>query len=322
LSVNKYYYGVNPHLENFRFISYSTVDQMMQELHAVNGIVKISGKSADFVKGTGDFVMFPYELPQYMGVFMNMESPKTEDRRVRVALQKAVDKEELLALLEDKVGVDTPLMQLNQTEWIYKSDMAQANGSIYDAGYHYEDLTSKYRASSIGDVFELDFLAREFPEGSPQSQETALVANYLKDRWEEIGIKIDLQILPVAELNERIMDRSYDLLFVGQTLGYNLDTYSYWHSTQVGANGLNLSNYKSFHVDSLIEDVRMTFDVEKREAKLKMIAERLAEDVPAIFLYKPVYYYASDGKVNGIDMKGVSFPSDRFSRVNEWMFDL
>ena len=73
-------------------------------------------------------------------------------------------------------------------------------------------------------------------------------------------------------------------------------------------------------MDSLIEDIRVVFDPAKRLDKLKLIEDRLAKDVPAVFLYKPTYYYASDGKVNGIVMKGVSFTSDRFSRIGEWEF--
>ena len=115
--------------------------------------------------------------------------------------------------------------------------------------------------------------------------------------------------------------RAYDLLLVGQILGYNLDTYSYWHSTQATPVGQNFSNYKSFQVDSLIETIRSTFDQDKRHEKLTELAERIKDDIPSIFLYRPVYYYASDSKVSGISMEGVVFPSDRFGTMSKWKFD-
>lgn len=322
LTINPNYYGVAPKLTDFRFISFPTMDDLMTDLNSINGIVKVSGEYAKNIKATGDFVMFPYELPQYMAVFINMDSEKLQDDLARVALQKAVDKTELLAQMDDKLPVDTPLLELGDSkQWIYQPSIEHANGAIFEAGYKYEKGSNdQFRKDSKGNYIELSLIAREFTKGSVLEKETTLVTSYLKKQWESIGVKINLEILPVSNLNERIMDRKYDLLFIGQTLGYNLDTYSYWHSTQAGTGGLNLSNYKSFYVDNLIEEVRRIFSNDERTAKLKLIADRLAQDVPAIFLYKPTYYYASDGRVDGIDMRGVSFPGDRFSKISEWAF--
>jgi len=293
----------------------------MKQLHAVNGIVKISGNYAEEVKASGGFVLIPYELPQYMAVFLNMDSPELKERGVRLALQKAISKNDLLDKLKDKKLIDTPLLELVQgAELIYKSSIEEANEALHNLGYKYPGVDSGYRLDKNGNSLRLKMIARDFPEDTQQAQETKIVVSYLKGQWESIGIEIDLELLSVDKLNERIMDRSYDLLFIGQTLGYNLDTYSYLHSTQVGANGLNLSNYKSFKVDSLIEDIRSIFDSGKRAEKLKLIAEKITEDIPAIFLYKPIYYYASDGKVRGINMKNVAFPSDRFSNISDWYF--
>jgi len=320
LKLNQYYYGVNPKIENFRFISYPTMDQLFAEINAVNGIPKVSGEYADQIKKSGSFVMIPYQLPQYMAVFLNMDSPQLQDSRIRIALQKSIDKNELLSRLSDKVPVDTPLLELNQSQWIYQPSMDNANGAVFEAGYKYKNPKDVYRKDSKGNIIELKLLARKFADGdappTEQDEETNIVLKFLQEKWKSIGIKVDTEILPVDEFNERVMDRAYDLLFIGQTLGYNLDTYSYWHSTQVGSNGLNLSNYKSFQVDSLIEDIRSTFDSAQREKKLSMIAEKISKDVPAIFLYKPIYYYASDGKVQGIDMDRSAFSSDRFSNIS------
>lgn len=117
------------------------------------------------------------------------------------------------------------------------------------------------------------------------------------------------------------MTRKYDILLVGQSLGYNLDTYSFWHSSQANATGQNFSDYKSFAVDSLIEDVRSVFNQEKRNKEVAQIATFIRDEVPAVFLYRPVYYYATDSKVSGILMEGATFASDRFFNIGEWKFE-
>jgi peptide/nickel transport system substrate-binding protein len=176
------------------------------------------------------------------------------------------------------------------------------------------------RKNAAGQVLEFRLIARLYPEGTYKYNETNTVLNYLQENWSKAGVKLNIELYDLTTLQEKIAARDYDLLVFGQSLGYNLDLYGYWHSTQTGEKGLNLSNYKSFSVDTLIESIRNSFDDEEKQSKLKRLAEIIQEDIPAIFLYRPVYYYASDQKVRGINLENLAFPSDRFCRINEWKF--
>jgi peptide/nickel transport system substrate-binding protein len=320
-----YYYGQASEIEKIRFFVFPTMETLVEELSSVNGVVKVTGNYIIDFKNNDRFELFPYELPQYMAVFMNMESNILKDSlKVRLALQKAIDKEELLAKFVDKIPVDTPLMQLNQEDWRYQSSKDQAQGALKDSGYNYslDDLEKEgVRYDGEGNALELNLIARLYNESTDQFQELLEIVEFLQDSWEEVGFQIRIELLEDEVFKQRVMSRQYDLLFVGQSLGYNLDTYSYWHSTQADPRGQNFSNYKSFQVDSLIEDVRSIFDQARMEEDLNKLAEQLKKDVPAVFLYRPIYYYASDSKVSGISMDGVVFPSDRFCRVGEWKFE-
>jgi peptide/nickel transport system substrate-binding protein len=331
LTRNPYYYGNPSEIEFMRFIVYPTMDQLLEHIDAVNGVVKITGDYILDFQNNDRFELFSYQLPQYTAVFMNMESKILKDyKNVRLALQKAIDKEQLIEMFVDKIPVDTPLMELNQEEWVYQASVEQAQGALKDAGFNYAPDDKEHagiRYNDDGVALELNLIARlyeektEKGEKNPKYEETLKVVTFLQDAWEGIGFSIQVEFLPEEQFKERMMNRSYDLLLVGQSLGYNLDTYSYWHSTQASPMGLNLSNYKSFQVDSLIEDIRSVFNLEKRERELRELAETIAEDIPAVFLYRPVYYYASDGKVSGIFMEGVVFSSDRFHGISKWKFE-
>lgn len=323
LSKSDYYYGDPVNLDHIRFVVFSTMDELMAHINSLNAVSKVSGDYIDDFKANPRFALTKYELPQYTAVFMNMESNFLKDDSVRLALQKSVDKTKLIGEAVDKIVVDTPLMDLNQEQWEYQPSKDQAQGALKDAHYRYElsDTVKKGpRTTDEGEPLKLDFIVRLYDEGTYQFEDTKKVVSFLQKTWEEIGVDIEVEFLASDELNKRISSRQYDLLLVGQNLGYNLDTYSYWHSTQASPMGQNLSNYKSFQVDSLIEDIRSTFDPEKRKAKLEELAARFKEDIPAIFLYRPVYYYASDGKVTGVTMKDIVFPSDRFESVASWDF--
>jgi len=323
LERNPFYYGPVSDIKLFRFIVYTSFDDLIKDTNVFNSAVKVTGDYADYFKEDDRFELIEYELPQYTAVFMNMESEALKDViGLRSALRSAVDKKSLVGGLFGKVPVEIPLMELNQEDWVSKYDVEAAGKSLTDAGYVYEATDTEFTGLRYkdGKPLELIFLARLYDEGSVQFNETQAVLTFLQDSWLKIGVDVRIDLVPSDVFKGRIMQRDYDLLLVGQGLGYNLDTYSYWHSTQANPNGQNLSNYKSFQVDSLIEEIRTVFELSKKEENLKAIATKLKEDIPAIFLYRPIYYYASDGKIDGVDLGGVVFPNDRFSNISDWRF--
>lgn len=324
LTRNPNYYGQLSEVEFMRFIAYPTMDDLVEEISAVNGVVKVSGNYITEFVNNERFELLPYRLPQYTAVFLNLESKILKDNdKIRLAMQKALDKEALIGDSLDKIRIDTPLLELNQVEWIYKANVDEANSALKEAGYKYhaDDAEQEgIRYDSEDEALELKLVARLYDEGTYQLDETKKIVKFLEESWENIGFSIQVEFLPLEVFNEKVASRQYDLLLVGQNLGYNQDTYSYWHSAQANPLGQNLSNYKSFQVDSLIEDIRSVFDLQTRQDKLKELATKIREDIPAIFLYTPVYYYASDGKIPDISMEGVVFPSDRFSSINQWKF--
>lgn len=324
LERNPYYYETPSKIDFMRFVSFSTMEDLVSDVNSVNAVVKVPGEYFNFFEENERFNLIPYELPQYLAVYFNMDSPILKDQqKVRLALQKAVDKDELIGERKDLIRVDTPLLELDQKDWVYQSSKDQAQGALKDAGYNYqtEDVDKiGVRYNDEDEPLELKLLARAYDEGTSQFEETLGVVDFLQESWEGIGFSIQVEFLPLQQFNEAVMKRQYDLLLVGQNLGYNLDTYSYWHSTQATPLGQNFSNYRSFQADALIENIRTIFDPEVRGEKLAALANSLRDDVPAVFLYRPVYYYALDSKVTGVALDSLVFPSDRFFGVGGWKF--
>ncbi|MBP9770862.1 peptide ABC transporter substrate-binding protein [Candidatus Gracilibacteria bacterium] len=323
LTRNDTFYGEKSEIEQMRFIVYPTTDDLLDHIDAVNGVVKVSGNNIMDFLNNDRFKLVPYELPQYSALFMNMESKILKNSDVRSALARSLDKVTYIGDSLDKISINTPILELKQKDWGYKYDTALANANLKTAGYTYMADDKDHvgiRYDKEENALELKMVVRLYDEGTYQFAETKKLVTFLSDSWKKIGIKAQVQFLPVEAFNERVSKRDYDILLVGQNLGYNSDTYSFWHSTQAGPLGQNLSSYKSFKVDSFIEDIRSTFDPIQRTAKLKELAKALNDDVPAIFLYRPIYYYASDTKLTGLSMDGAVFPSDRFANISIWKF--
>jgi ABC-type transport system substrate-binding protein len=165
---------------------------------------------------------------------------------------------------------------------------------------------------------ELKLMVRSYDPSSLQYKELDTLTNYFRTQWSQIGVVLVVEPEDEGSFNDRLGSKDYDLVLSGQNLGYNGDLYSFWHSTQAGENGLNLSNYRSFAVDNFIEKIRLSFDKEERVNLMTVLAATINEDYPAIFLYQPSYLLATDDKVKDISMQNLAYPSDRYSLISQW----
>lgn len=84
----------------------------------------------------------------------------------------------------------------------------------------------------------------------------------------------------------------------------------------------NLSQYSSLEADVLLKIIRQTSDDEEREKSLEELREVIRNDVPAIFLYSPIYTYAYDSDLQGVKLENLSLHSDRFLTINNWFLKM
>ncbi len=319
LTVSNNYYGEHPNIKSIRFNIYPDAKSLAKEKNILNVIAKVPQEISAEITESGRFTLTPYQLPQYSAIFFNMDSKVLKKDKVRLALLKSFDKAELMKLLPGKVTVDTPLMELSQADWSNKINLDDAKGALYDSGYKIvKDSGDIYRKDGDGNVLKIGIMVRKYADGSGPAAEVSTVVEFFRKAWEAAGVQLEVQYEEADIFNERLLTRDYDMVLTGQSMGYNYDTYSYWHSSQAGEIGLNLSNFRSFAADSLIEKIRDTFDPEMKMNMMKDLAKEISQDVPAIFLFRPSYSLASDGKVKGIDLDYLAFTADRFAHIDRW----
>jgi peptide/nickel transport system substrate-binding protein len=155
------------------------------------------------------------------------------------------------------------------------------------------------------------------------------IAKIVQQQWATLGVHIEIQLPETRqEFEELLLERNYDILLFGQSLLDNLDSYPYWHSSNIQRlsgekkdlrlDAYNLSQYSSLETDSLLERIRQTYDPEERTQSLEELREILKRDVPAIFLYAPLYTFAFEQDLQGIDLGDLSMHSDRFLTLHKW----
>lgn len=318
------YYSTKPKINEVRFNVYPDEDSLLREKSSINILARVSNALTELIYDTR-FKTINYALPQYNAVFLNTQSKVLKSTKVRIALLKSLDKDALVAKLDNRGRIDTPLMGLNQKDWINTPDQKEANGALYDAGYQFKKdekgqiLAGEiYRKDKAGKELELTLIARAYDQGTAQNKEVQATLGTLVDSWTKIGVKTNLSYLSEIEYLDAIRTKQYDMILAGQSMGYNLDTFPFWHSSQVKEDGLNLSNYRSFAADQEIEKIRETFDKDEKETRQKQLAKIISKEVPAIFLYRPNYLFLTDGKVQNINLDNLSFESDRFVNIADW----
>jgi peptide/nickel transport system substrate-binding protein len=100
--------------------------------------------------------------------------------------------------------------------------------------------------------------------------------------------------------------------------GYDPDPYPYWHSSQATAEGLNVAGYANPDIDRLLERARMTVSLEERKRAYAEFQAKFAEEAPSVVLYHPMYAYAQNRRLRGVDAGPLYDTSSRFSNVREW----
>lgn len=143
-------------------------------------------------------------------------------------------------------------------------------------------------------------------------------ADILKEQWKNLGVLVEIQKFPVAQLEQEIKKRNYQGLLLGESLGTFPDLYPFWDSSYKEDPGLNLALYDNKKADDLLEESRETLDWGILGEKLNLFQNILLQDAPAVFLYTLDYNYFLSKDIKGFGLKKITDSSKRFIGVENW----
>lgn len=315
---NDYWKNASPDITDINFSTFPTYEDLKRSTGQLHGIARVQKYRLEDLNQTR-FTENQYFLPQYTALFFDTDQEELVKTNIRLGIQKAIDKQKIIdAIGYDRI-IDTPLLELDQEDWISQPNPQEAAGSFFDAGWSMDEETKK-RVSEDGEkILSFTLVRRSYENNEKQEEITRITAEMIKESLEKLGVMISIESYESEPFQRKVQKREYDLLLFGQNLGYNLDTYSFWHSSQSNT-GLNLSNYANAKADFNIQAIRNTFEGEEEQRKnyLEALGKIIKSDMPAVFLYSPTYYFLVDERIKNTYTAYLLFPHDRFANILEW----
>ncbi len=218
--------------------------------------------------------IYPHIWPWVYNV---TEGSPFADKRVRQAINWAIDREGLVAFLN---GTALPAAgfvvkddaQFGEPPFVYAHDPEKAKALLAEAGYGPENpLSFKVMISTSGSGQMVPIPMNEF----------------LQQTLAQIGVKVDFEVVEWGTMLVAFRQPPNDPAALGchaMNISLSWTDPSVWfrwfHSEAATPVSSNWGHWKNAEFDAILDEVAQTFDVEGMETKLARAHEVLVEDSP------------------------------------------
>ena len=252
---------------------------------------------ADF-KGKFTVQKAPYLNTEYLGIQLDsanligeqaIQGRALRDKRVRQALNYALNKLEMLTYLLNRVGhagtsgfVPTALPSFSEQEVPgYTYQPQKARQLLRAAGYG-PQRPLKLRLSTVLERKE--------------------IGEYLQKQWANVGVQVQIDINQSAAQQD-LVDNGRVAFFAKSWLGDYPDAENYlalFYSPNFSPAGPDKTHFKSAVYDKLYDEARRTQDVARRTALYQAMDRIVVEESPVISLYYDEVVRLTQNNVRGL----------------------
>ena len=171
-----------------------------------------------------------------------------------------------------------------------------------------------------GTVRTKDDVALSFTMAYPDDALHAQIAQAIQQDWTLIGVEVKLKAVSYESLvNDYLTPRTYQAALVDLDLSrsYDPDPYPFWHQAEI-IGGQNYSQWDNRPASEYIEQARVVADPGIRTRLYRNFQVIFARELPALLLYYPVYNYAVDERVQGVQAAPLFESADRLNGISNW----
>lgn len=353
------YYGTIPYIKKFTFKFFSNFDSGIEAINnrTIEGLSYISKDKKDSIKNP-NIKFYSHNLPQYTAVFFNQKNNDLlKDKEMRKALSLSVDKTKIFTdalKLQGEIihGPILPGFSAYNLDTEDEFDPQAAKDILNNLGWKeisYDEYQSAIKASALEDATNTEATStpviqeKKIEEKKENTQSTVrkkgesilkfklttanipeyiIVAEIIKNSWQNIGIEVELEIISEERVTRDIIKtRNYEVFIYGENYGSDPDPYPFWHSSQIQDPGLNLAIFSNRKIDKILEDAQKSTESKEKDVFYAEFEKALKEEYPAIFLYTPTYIYGVHEKIHIPTIDRILLPHDRFIDSEKWYID-
>jgi len=323
LTLNEKYYLDKPFIAQLVFRYYpdsaSALDAYRQG--EVLGVSQVSNDVLTQALAEPNLSIYTSRLPQIGLVFLNLNNPSVpflQNAKVRRALLLGVNRNAIISkyMGGQAIVADSPILP---GSWAYYEGIEHIQ---YDPEAAAELLMGEGYVipAAGGEVRAKDGQPLAFTLAHPDDALHTQIAQAIQTNWAAIGVRVDLQAVPYDRLvADYLAPRNYQAALADLTMSRtpDPDPYPFWHQAEA-TGGQNYSQWDNRIASEYLEEARTQTDFTVRTRLYHNFQVIFEQELPSLLLYYPVYSYAVDGQVQGVQVAPMYDTSDRLAFITDW----
>ncbi len=324
LTLNDSYYGQKPYILQVVFRYYPDAKSGLDAYNQgeVLGISQVPIDLLPKVLAEPNISVYTSKLPQMSIVMLNLNNNQVQflqNANVRRALMMGINRDYIVSTVLQGQGIvaDGPIMP---GSWAYYDGLEHID---YDPTAAVALLKSEGYVipASGGTVRAKDNVSLSFTMVHPNDAQHTKTAQLIQQELALIGVQVNLQPVPYEQIVPTYLaPRSYQAALIDLNLARtpDPDPYPFWHQAEA-ASGQNYSQWSDQAASEYLEQARTETDFTLRARLYRNFQVVFAKELPSLPLYYPVYSYAVDGQVRGVQIAPTLYDtSDRLAFINDW----
>lgn len=249
-----------------------------------------SGKLQSKYKDRFQMETQPYLNTEYLGILMDGKNPTPlQDVRIRKALNLGFDRKAMIAYLRNNMGtpgiygiVPPGLPSFDSTIQIYGYDPVKARQLLAEAGFPNGKNLPPITLSTTTTYQDL--------------------CEFIKSQWEELGIKINIDVNQAAIHRKMVAEQKLDFFRVSWIADYpDAENYlSLFYSPNFAPGGPNYTHFKNSRFDELFNLALNTTIDSIRFTYYREMDKLIMEEAPVVVLYYDKVLRLSAKNVTGL----------------------
>ena len=317
---NPYYWGEKPKVDKLVLKVIKDADARVMALQ--NGAVDFSAESLqaqdiELLEANNNISFMETKGSRGFHLMFNYENKVLQDKNIRLALNYAVDKDEIANDLLDGNGIAAKgMFNASVVPYVtdenspgYAYDPNKARELLKEAGY--EDTNGDGYVDKNGQNLSFKLLLQntEYPDFKP-------VCEFLKEQYKEVGIQIDLNLMEQnAYYDEIWTGKNYDLV-IYRTYADAWNPHGFLMDMYTSKDGTLPAAWNDETLQSMIDNVLMTTDETERQKQYDDLFTYIQEQAISVPLYYQKSTFGYNKKLKNVSPASTTYQVAKFNEMD------